>query len=245
MFGSNRVKELEERLHELQNKLDQATAQKTDLEQKLSGAQRKAAELEEKLNNTDLEALKEEARASKAEYEGLKDLYTKKIQEFDNSKEEKEQQFAREAAIQRFNLDNEIRDNRQANQDYVTETVKTFSESYNYYLNQIKLLMDALGDVAAKTGSALFAEENGDLKAKFGLQMADKLRSDTDALRTDTGDLILIGGSTEDADRLAEEEALDAAPEEEPACDEPCAEIEEACEAPEEAAEPEEPEAEE
>ena len=48
--------------------------------------------------------------------------------------------FARDQALQRHNLENEIRDNRQANQEYVANTVKTFGESYNYYLNQIKVV---------------------------------------------------------------------------------------------------------
>ena len=139
------------------------------------------------------ERLKEEARTSHAEYEGLKELYQRKNREFDEYKEGAEQDFARDQAIQRHNLENEIRDNRQANQDYVSSTVKTFGESYNYYLNQIKVLMDALGDVATRTGAALFSGENGDLKSRFGAQMRDVLKSGADSLKGDDGDLILIG----------------------------------------------------
>ena len=204
MFGKEKIQLLETQLRELNNQLEQARKEKAGLEEKLAAARQQTAELEQQLANSDLETLKEELRASKAEYEGLKDLYTKKIQAFDTDKEEKEQAFAREAALERHNLENEIRDNRQANRDYVRNTVKTFSESYNYYLDQIKILMDALGNVAANTGEMLFMESNDNLKARFGQQMADRLQSDKESLKSDTGDLILIG-SAEVAEPVAEE----------------------------------------
>jgi len=222
MFGSGKIQNLEAQLRTLNEKLEQMRKEKTALEQKLSGAQRKISELEDQLVNTDVEQLKEEVLATKAEYEGLKDLYSRKIQTFDSSREEQEQAFAREAAIERHNLENEIRDNRKANQDYVSNTVKTFSDSYNYYLSQIKLLMDALGDVASRTGEALFADPGEDLKAKFGQQMADKLKSETDALRGDNGGLILIGTNEEvqiapkHEEEAAEEPAEEAEAEKEP-----------------------------
>ena len=205
MFGSARIQALETQLSELQSKLDACNQENNRLADELSGARRRITELEDQLNDRDLEKLKEEARASKAEYEGLKDLYTRKNQEFDDSIEEKEQSFAREAALQRFNLDNEIRDNRQANQEYVTSTVKTFGESYNYYLDQIKLLMDALGDVATQTGAALFAGENGDLKSRIGHQMRERLKIGADALKGDAGDVVLVGSTDEDAYEVVED----------------------------------------
>lgn len=232
MFGSAKLQNLEARIHSLESQLQQEVQEKLSALQKLENAQQKVAELEARLADTDLEQLKEDARASKAEFEGLKDLYAQKIQAFDSSKEDQEQAFAKEAALKRHNLENEIRDNRQANQDYVSSTVKTFSESYNYYLNQIKLLMDALGDVASRTGEALFAGSNEDLKAKIGQQMADKLKAETDPLRNDTGDLILIGTAEEAAPAEEAEEEPIGEPAEEPA--------EEAAPAEEEAAENEE-----
>ncbi|MBQ8109426.1 MAG: hypothetical protein IJ124_04590 [Clostridia bacterium] len=197
MFGSKRIQELETQLSELQSKLSKETAEKSELAQSLESANRRISELEEQLNDFDLEQLKADASASRAEYEGLKDLYTRKNREFDESREQAEQDFARDAALQRHNLENEIRNNRQANRDYVTSTVKTFGESYNYYLNQIKLLMDALGDVATRTGEALFNGENDDLKSRIGSQMRDALKSGTDGLRSDGGDVILIGSTDE------------------------------------------------
>ena len=197
MFGSKRIQELETQLSELQSKLSKETAEKSELAQSLESANRRISELEEQLNDFDLEQLKADASASRAEYEGLKDLYTRKNREFDESREQAEQDFARDAALQRHNLENEIRNNRQANRDYVTSTVKTFGESYNYYLNQIKLLMDALGDVATRTGEALFNGENDDLKSRIGSQMRDALKSGTDGLRSDGGDVILIGSIDE------------------------------------------------
>ena len=211
MFGSKKIQELEARLRELEGQLSQETARKNELTQSLESANRRIAELEEQLNDFDLERLKKEASASHAEYEGLKELYARKNREFDESREEKEQTFAREAALQRHNLENEIRDNRQANQDYVASTVRTFGESYNYYLNQIRLLMDALGEVAARTGETLFSGDNGDLRSRFGSQMRDKLRNDAGSLRGDEGDVVVIGNGDEAEDApasAAEYEAL-------------------------------------
>ena len=232
MFGSSKIRNLEDQLSSLNEKWQQTVQERDSLRQQLEAARQRIGEMENQLRDTDLEQLKAQEKATIAEYEGLKDLYARKIQAFDASKEEQEQAFAREAALQRHNLENEIRDNRQASQDYVSSTVKTFSESYNYYLNQIKLLMDALGDVAARTGEALFSESNDDLKAKIGQQMADKLKAETDPLRSDNGDLILIG-TVEEPEELEEPEE----PEESEEAEEP-----EEPEEPEEAEEPEEPE---
>lgn len=198
MFGSNKIKDLESQLGLLQSKLDTFTQENERLTRELESARGRVSELEAQLNDFDLERLKEEARASRAEYEGLRELYTRKNKDFDDNVGAEEEKFAREAALQRHNLENEIRDNRQANQDYVTSTVKTFGESYNYYLNQIKLLMDALGDVATQTGAALFAGENGDLKARIGHSMRERLKSGTDSLKGDGGDLLLIGNTEEE-----------------------------------------------
>ena len=208
MFGSKKIQELEARLSELQGKLDAESSEKNSLAQQLESANGKIAELEAQLHDFDLEQLKEAAKSAQAEYEGLKDLYARKNREFDQNVEEEEQNFAREQALKRHNLENEIRDNRQANQDYVSSTVKSFSESYNYYLNQIKVLMDALGNVATRTGEALFTGENGDLKARFGNQMRDVLKSGADTLGGDEGDLILIGYADE-TPAPAEEPILD------------------------------------
>lgn len=192
MFGSKKVQELEAQLNDLQQRLNQAMSEKEDLSRQLQGANSRIADLEAQLQDFDLERLKKETSATKAEYEGLRDLYRQKNQDFDDAKDEKEQSFARDQAIQRHNLENEIRDNRQANQDYVTQTVKTFGESYNYYLGQIKLLMDALGKVATQTGEALFAGENADLKERFGSQMRHTLRSGVEALGPGASDLFVI-----------------------------------------------------
>ncbi len=197
MFGSKKIQELEAQLREVQEKLASETEEKNGLARDLENANRRIAELEAQLNDFDLEQAKEAARASQAEYEGLRELYARKNREFDDSIEEQEQSFARESALKRHNLENEIRDKRQANEDYVTSTVKSFGESYNYYLNQIKLLMDALGNVATRTGEALFSGENDDLKSRFGSLMRDTLKSETGDLKGDAGDVVLIGSLDE------------------------------------------------
>lgn len=180
MFGSKKIQELEDRVRELTESLGKQQSENASLTQQLDSASRRILEMEAQLNDFDLEKAKEEAKASQAEFEGLKDLYTRKNREFDEYKEEEEQRFARDQALQRHNLENEIRDNRQANQEYVTSTVKTFGESYNYYLGQIKVLLDALGNVATRTGETMFSGGNADLRASFGHQMRDLLKSGVD-----------------------------------------------------------------
>jgi len=209
MFGSKKIQELEDRVRELTESLSRQQSENATLTQQLDTANSRVREMEAKLNDFDLERAKEEAKASRAEFEGLKDLYTRKNREFDEYKEEEEQRFARDQALQRHNLENEIRDNRQANQDYVTSTVKTFGESYNYYLGQIKALLDALGNVATRTGETLFAGGNADLRASFGHQMRDLLKSGVDAFNDEEEELVV---EAEDVPEVVEE-AAEAAPE--------------------------------
>ena len=200
MFGSKKIEELEARVRELTESLSKQQAENAELTQQLDSAKSRIADMEAQLMDFDLAQAKEEARASRAEFEGLKDLYSRKNREFDEYKEEEEQRFARDQALQRHNLENEIRDNRQANQEYVANTVKTFGESYNYYLNQIKVLMDALGNVATRTGAALFQGESADLRSSFGHQMRDLLKSGVEAFDEDGEKLVV---EAEDAGETA------------------------------------------
>lgn len=177
MFGRKQIQALESEVQALQSQLAQANQEKHSLTEQLSAANERIAGLEAQLRDFDADKAREEAMALKAEYEGLRELYRQKNQAFDDSKEEKEQSFARDQALQRHNLENEIRDNRQANQDYVAKTVRTFGQSYNYYLSQIKTLMDALSSVAAQTGETLFSAENNDLRDRFGTQMQEYLEA--------------------------------------------------------------------
>ena len=220
MFGREKIQALESKLGELKGKLQDALKEKDSLKQQLESAKNQIADL-------------------KAQWEGTDN---NKIQEFNATRQDKEQEYARQAALDRHNLDNEIQDRRLANQEYVASTVKAFGESYNYYLNQIKMLMDALGDVASQTGEALFSGPNGDLKAKIGQQMAAKLKAETDPLRDDSGNLILIGGGEKAAEEQPAEEAAecvcDAAEEvAESACDAVEEVSESACDAVEEVSE--------
>ena len=200
MFGSKKIQELEARVAELTESLSKQQAENASLTQQLESARSQIAGMEAQLNDFDLEQAKEEAKASRAEYEGLKELYSRKTREFDEFKEGEEQRFARDQALQRHNLENEIRDNRQANQEYVANTVKTFGESYNYYLNQIKVLMDALGNVATRTGASLFQGESADLRSSFGHQMRDLLKSGVEAFDEDEEKLVV---EAEDAGETA------------------------------------------
>lgn len=220
MFGSKKLQEATAQMDALRRELEREKKARTDAERELSSVRGQISDLEKQLADSDLDTLKEKARETIAEYEGLKDLYNRKISEFEEGREEKEQAFAREAALQRHSLENEIHDNRVANQEFVAKTVKTFSESYNYYLNQIKTLMDALGNVAARTGNALFDAENADLKEHFGLQMVEELKNGLDGMQNDAGDRILIGAAEAAMDQVEEccEKAEEAEACEEEAC---------------------------
>ena len=219
MFGSKKSQIFEAQANELKKKLEQEIKHSKELESQLQNAKEKISSLEKQIADSEQETLKRELNASKAEYEGLKDLYVRKNQEFDDSVGQREEEFARNAARQRKDLENEISDNRQENREYVTGAIQSFSESYNYYLNQIRVLMDALSDVATKTGKALFTGEADDLKANFGLSMAEEIRSRTDALRNHAGDVLLIGGQEDEGKdesiTSSEDDSLDTASPEE------------------------------
>lgn len=218
--------ELEAKVNELQGKLD-ASVQETEkltqengklaqengkLAQELEAARERITMFETLPEDAVLKCLRDEALVSKAEYEALKDLYTRKSQELNGILEEKEQKFAKEMANQRAKLEIELRDSRQASQDYVTDSVKTFSDSYNYYLSQVKLLMDTLSDVATQTGEELFTGENDDLKTRIGHQIREQLATDADAMKND-GDLLLFGSVKEEEAQEAEEVKEDVAEE--------------------------------
>ena len=202
MFGSHKIQDLEYKLRDVTESLDRANREKRELEQKLSESEKKLEQLEAQLSDNDLETLREQTRISQAEFESLKKMYSTKVKEFEDSIEEKEQDFAKEDALKRYNLENEIVDNRKANQAYVADRVKSFGESYMYYLNQIKVLMDALSQVAVETGKTLFAHDADNLKVNFSQQMAETLKSGKDSLAGEDGDLIVIGASEEDMDML-------------------------------------------
>lgn len=206
MFGSSKNYELH--IQHLQESLDKMTEEKKKAEKDLENARAKISELETKLTQTDLEVLKKETRETQAEYEGLKGLYLRKNQDFDSSLQSKEESYAKEEALARHHLKEEIAQQKLDTEKYVSETVKTFNETYNYYLNQIKVLMNALGSVASDTGLKLFSGEELDLKTEFGREMVNALKQETDTLPQGSGDRILIGTSEEET---AEAEAKDAA----------------------------------
>ena len=214
MFGSGKkIQALESQLRDAEEKLDKVTREKNDLDQQLSSARGKISELEAKFEDFDLEQLKDQARAIQAEFTGLRDLYAKKISDFEAEKEGKEEEFARESAIARRNLQTEIDNNRRENEAYVSDTVRRFSESYNFYLNQIRLLMDALGDVATQTGQALFAgaSEGQDLMLTMGQEMSSKLNAQTDDLRGEEDAGLILISNAENVESTISQEAEELA----------------------------------
>ena len=188
-----RLEVAESKSSELEESLAAASSNNEDLEQKLGAAYQNISELEAKLCDTDFEALKEQERVTLVELEGLRDLYTKKIQDFDNSIEERQEAIEKENSIQRYNLEKEIEEDRQANQEYVSNTVKEFGESFNYYLDQVKVLMNALSHVATKTGENLFKEKEKKLKTILGEAVAEEISGEA----LDPDGVVLIKGSKE------------------------------------------------
>jgi hypothetical protein len=208
MFGSNN-KNYEMQIEHLKESLNNVTEEKKKVENELEKYKARISELEGKLAQTDLEVLKKETQETLAEYQGLKELYLRKNQEFDGNLQAKEESYAKEESLARHHLKEEIVQQKQDTEKIVSDTVNTFSETYNYYLNQIKVLMDALGNVASATGKQLFSGEAVDLKTEFGRQMVNALKQETDTLPQGSGDRILIGTSEEEA-AAAEAEAAAA-----------------------------------
>ena len=212
---------------ELESQLKSAGEKIAKLEKELTAAKEKIGELEDKLENRDLKALEDKAKQSAAQFEGLKKLYLGKIREFDHSRESREEEFEKDASLKRYNLEEEIRVNREENQELVSNTVKDFAGSYLYYMDQIRMMMDALSQAAADTGKTLFSGGEGDVKERFGASIAGYLRKDVDALEQGTGDRLLIGAADEpkeDPDEElpeAPEEEEEAAEEEPPAAEAP------------------------
>ena len=225
---------------DLENQLKQAKEQIRSLEADLVAAKGKIGELETQLNDTDFEALKKKAKQSAAEYEALKKLYTGKVKVFDSTLESREEEFEREAAVKRHDLEEEIRTNREENQEQVSNTVSVFAGSYLYYMDQIRMMMDALSQAAAETGKSLFAGEAGDIKERFGASIAEHLRNDVGALEQGTGDRVLIGAVEEE-----KEEECACCEQPEGCCEQPegCCEQPQEEEAAEDAAAPEAPDA--
>ena len=67
--------------------------------------------------------------------------------------------------------------------------------------------MDALGNVATRTGAALFQGENADLRSSFGHQMRDLLKSGVEGFVDDDDDIVV---EAEDAQELYEDAVADA-----------------------------------
>lgn len=211
MFGREKIQMLEGQLRDLQDRLDQVTREKEEaarekeqtareksgLEEQLSESLEKVSQLEVELHDAELEALNEGLRSRQEEYDGLQKRYSGKLKEFTDYREEKEQEFAKTAAVSRYLLDGEIRKNREDKQEFVSNTVKDFTDSFNYYLNQIKVLMEALGTVASGAGATLFLREGDDLKAQIGQEVAENLKTEVEDLQNEDG-VVLIGYAGEE-----------------------------------------------
>ena len=158
------------KIAELEAVLSDMNEKNAEMSEKNAEMCEKNAELERELAESEMTELKQKEKDLIIEYEGLKDLYSRKVKEFDDALEERERAFAREDALKRRNLEEELEENRQDSQRYVGNTVKNFSESFSFYQNQIKTLQEEA--VKARTESAL----------KIGLLSAGAKPDDIDYL---------------------------------------------------------------
>ena len=212
MFGKEKIRQLETRLSDALQEAKKNLKEKTDLAEQLKQANARVKELEKRLEDNELETLKAQAKQTIVEYEGLKELYNEKIRKFEDSKTAAEENFAKEAANKRQDLSEEIRENRESNRNMVSETITTFAGSYSYYLDQIRALMDALSLAAKETGETLFNPGERSIKERFAAAIVEQLRSDKDALKQNSGDVLLIGA--EEIPEDTETEAAQEPPEE-------------------------------
>ena len=185
-----RLNASDSRVAELQESISSADSDIADLEQSIAAARADISDLKAKFTDAELEDLKERTRVTQVEIERLKGVYAKKLQDFDESVEKRKEIIEKENALQRFNLEKEIEDDRQANREYVSSTVREFNDSFNYYLNQIRMLSDALGDVAARTGETLFQEKDQEMLTSMGESVIEKIHGEVDAV--DPEGIVLI-----------------------------------------------------
>jgi hypothetical protein len=71
------------------------------------------------------------------------------------------------------------------------------------------MLMDALTQAAAETGSTLFKAEGGDVKQRFGASIAEHLKNDVRALEQSRGDRLLIDAVDKEETEESDEEEIE------------------------------------
>lgn len=213
MFNS-KEKEFELRIEHLKESMDKLGEEKKGVEKNLEKARTRISELEEKLAQTEVESLRKEARETLAEAQGLKELYLRKNEDFDSNMQAESENYAKEEVRARRKFNEELAQQKKDTEEYVGDTVETFSETYNYYLNQIKVLMDALGQVATKTGKHLFSGEEVDLKTEFGRRMMRALKQEAETLPQEGGNRVLFGAPEEEEEKKEEPKAEEVKAEE-------------------------------
>ncbi len=213
MFNSKQ-REFEMRMEHLKESMDKLGEEKKGVEKNLEKARARISELEEKLAQTEVESLRKEARETLAEAQGLKELYLRKNEDFDSNMQAESENYAKEEVRARRKFNEELAQQKKDTEEYVGDTVETFSETYNYYLNQIKVLMDALGQVATKTGKHLFSGEEVDLKTEFGRRMMRALKQEAETLPQEGGNRVLFGAPEEEEEKKEEPKAEEVKAEE-------------------------------
>ena len=97
----------------------------------------------------------------------VQSLYHQKLQDLEAQKNALAQELERRAKQQQESLEAELLRRREAEEERLRQKLAAFSRNYNYYLAQIKLLMDVLTRASITVGESFLTAENADPEKTF------------------------------------------------------------------------------
>lgn len=158
---------------------------KRELEAQIADLAQRLIEKQEECERVtrELDALKERLDLEERTLKELQDACRQKLSDMDGKSRQFEYEHAKiiqetqeESDRQRAELEREIKDNREKAGADLSERVRAFSDNYNYYLSQVKLIMDMLTRAAIKTGES-FLTDDRDTTELFRNEMSEGLNS--------------------------------------------------------------------
>lgn len=148
----------------------------------MSGAVRRSTELETEILQKRANIEKEVAqRRSDLQLEVLQrriDLQTEidqKRAELEAELDQKRAELEEELDRKRAELEKELDQQREEAERAIQEKTRAFSDNYNYYLSQLKLVMDMLTRSATRVGERFIVDENADPTTLFRSEMSSGL----------------------------------------------------------------------
>lgn len=168
MFGNRRrIQELELQVESLTNELTAERQKQKKLQSELLQHQ-------------------ESAVNDKTGYEELRALYSQKLREQEDARAAQDEQLVLQAAEARKALNNELDASRKESQDHLQNSLKSFSDSYLHYLDQIKLLFEMLNAAAIRTGATLALPDEEHIEDLFSDEMTRALLT-MSGIQSETG----------------------------------------------------------